>query len=395
MAVIVLWDNIKYYFCQNYHTNLILIFMRTKTIFLQLLALLFLFSVSSCTKDDDEVKGLDPEKAKLEFNNATQEITVEIGEMMSTVSVQSLSFLSGLMDADFQQKMKVVLFQSGKVSLTNFKNSFRFDESGNRKVSEVGDYGIYTYNFETYQFDLTGTSTTLLKLLYPASEEAYGMQQNNAEFLLDNLEYTTINYTEDGYEWEEVVPTKAELSLKVDGNSEMTGSYRSTLSENGIPTSVTANVTTAPYQMQMDLNGSGRNFASNLSVKKNNNLIVGYTTDITYTADMEDVEKISGNYTAAPLKVEGWMNYAAIENHMDNAEETGNYDLAFLNNQLDMKMLHTGLDAKIGDIEFREYTYYGETWPALAIIFSEKEGDFQFLEDFMDEGLYKNRFQRR
>ncbi len=108
---------------------------------------------------------------------------------------------------------------------------------------------------------LTSESSTQLQLNYPANEQAYSMMQNNAVFVLDNLEYTTITYTETWYdEWDEQwvtetyveeVPTNANMSLTVDGNATMSGNYQSELSDNGTPTAISASVMSAPYQYQM------------------------------------------------------------------------------------------------------------------------------------------------
>jgi hypothetical protein len=140
----------------------------------------------------------------------------------------------------------------------------------------------------------------------------------------------------------------------------------------------------------MSFGGTTNNYTSTMSFKQNNAEMMGYSLTMNYTADMTDVEKVTGYYSLAPLKVEGWMMYAAISSYINNIEENGgNYDLGFLNNQLSMQLMHTDLNAKVGDVMFKMYTdvEYDETYPTLAIVYSD--GTYEWLEDIMGSENYK------
>lgn len=381
--------------------------MKTKKILLRIFALYFVFSFISCQDDKEEPKEIAPETAKVELRNASQEINVEMDKMMNTVSMQSLSFLSELMDAGWEKKVHIILFQSGKLHLAKIKDNFRKDATGNRNVSEVGEYGIYDYNFDMDDFVLTSESSTQLQLNYPANEQAYSMMQNNAVFVLDNLEYTTITYTETWYdEWDEQwvtetyveeVPTNANMSLTVDGNATMSGNYQSELSDNGTPTAISASVTSAPYQYQMGLSGSGSNYNSSLSFKEGNTELMGYSIDVTYSADLIDVEKLSGYYNVSPLKVQGSMNVANIETRTELiGYEATAADIDYLNTQHTLELYHSGLDAKLGDIKFMFYVEeeYNEAYAELAVVYSD--GSFDWLYEVIGEnGSFKRVKPRR
>lgn len=91
------------------------------------------------------------------------------------------------------------------------------------------------------------------------------------------------------------------------------------------------------------------------------------------------------------------MNYAAIEERtakiIDNATSA---DIDYLNTQLDMELHHTGLNAKLGDIEFRLYvdTDYDESYPELAVVYSD--GSYEWLYEVIGEfGDFKRMKQRR
>jgi len=381
--------------------------MKTKKVLTRLFVILFVFSFVSCKDNKEEIKEIAPETAKVELRNATQEINLEMSKVMGTPSMQTISYLSGLMDEDWGRKMQKTLFQSGKLHLAKIKDNFRLDASGNRNATEVGDFGIYTYNFDFDGFELTSTSTTQLQLNFPAGEQAHSLQQNNAVFMLGNLEYTSITYTETWWdEWnetwvtdtyEEEVPTNADLSLKVDGISIMSGSYHSELSSDGTPTSVNASVTSAPYQFQMSLNGSGTNYSSSLSFKEGSTELMGYNLDINYSSNLEDVDKLSGNYTVSPLKAQGTMNMANIETRMELiGDEATNGDIDYLNTQLAVVLHHTVLNADLGDIMFKLFVDqdYDESYPELAIVYSD--GSFDWLYAIMGEnGSYKRVKPRR
>lgn len=376
--------------------------MKTRHLAGFLLVATMIFS-PGCEKDkDDKPKEITATEAKTELRNASQSINTDMTEMMDTPAMVSLDFLATLMDnGDWKSNLKNLAFNSGKLHLSKVKSAFRKNVA-DRGVNEVGDYGVYQFNFAIDDFELVQNSTTKLEIIFPADETAYYAQQNNAELLVDNLTYKTITYDEtywDDWEqmwitetYEEVIPLSASVSLKIDGISLLSMTYTATYDDSGFPTSMTANMTMAPYEFTTSFSGSGTNFTTILTFKENGNVVMTYDVALVYTSDMEGVEKLTGSYTVSPLKVQGWINVAAIENHMDEVDENGGtYNLDFLNSQLDMELVHEDLNAKIGDIEFRMFTdpEYNETYPVLAIIYSD--GTYEWMDTIVDDGSLKFR----
>lgn len=376
--------------------------MKTRHLAGFLLVATMIFS-PGCDKDkDDKPKEISATEAKTELRNASQSINTDMTEMMNTPAMVSLDFLATLMDeGDWKSNLKNLAFNSGKLHLSKVKSAFR-KNANERGVNEVGDYGVYRFNFVIDDFELVQSSTTKLEILFPASEAAYYSQQNNAELLVDNLSYKTITYSETYWddwsqtwvteEYEEVIPLSANVRLKIDGSSLLTMTYAATYDNNGFPTSMTSSMTMAPYEFTTSFSGSGTNFNTILSFKMSGNVLMAYDAAVIYTSDMEGVEKFSGSYTISPLKVQGWINVAAIENHMESVEDNGgSYDLNFLNSQLDMELIHVALNAKIGDIEFRMFTdpEYNETYPVLAVIYSD--GTYEWMDTIVDDGSLKFR----
>lgn len=376
--------------------------MKTRHLAGFLLVATMIFS-PGCDKDkDDKPKEISATEAKTELRNASQSINTDMTEMMNTPAMVSLDFLATLMDeGDWKSNLKNLAFNSGKLHLSKVKSAFR-KNANERGVNEVGDYGVYRFNFVIDDFELVQSSTTKLEILFPASEAAYYSQQNNAELLVDNLSYKTITYSETYWddwsqtwvteEYEEVIPLSANVRLKIDGSSLLTMTYAATYDNSGFPTSMSAGMTMAPYEFTTSFSGSGTNFNTILSFKMSGNVLMAYDAAVVYTSDMEGVEKFSGSYTVSPLKVQGWINVAAIENHMESVEDNGgSYDLNFLNSQLDMELIHVALNAKIGDIEFRMFTdpEYNETYPVLAVIYSD--GTYEWMDTIVDDGSLKFR----
>jgi hypothetical protein len=183
----------------------------------------------------------------------------------------------------------------------------------------------------------------------------------------------------------------------VDGNIELSGNYHSVITENGNPTSMNASLTSNPYQFNAAFGGSGTNYTATQSLKEDNKELMGYSLNVTYSADMIDVIKLSGYYSVSPLKVQGSMNYAAIEERTTMMiDDATTADINYLNTQLDMDLYHSVLNTKLGDVEFRLFvdTEYDETYPELAVVYSD--GTYEWLFEVLGEnGSFKKVKQRK
>ncbi len=114
--------------------------------------------------------------------------------------------------------------------------------------------------------------------------------------------------------------------------------------------------------------------------------MMGYSIDVTYSADLIDVEKLSGYYNVSPLKVQGSMNVANIETRTELiGYEATAADIDYLNTQHTLELYHSGLDAKLGDIKFMLYVEeeYNEAYAELAVVYSD--GSFDWLYEVIGE----------
>jgi hypothetical protein len=377
--------------------------MKLQIISKMLLMVFILFALASCDKDKDKVEDLSADEAKVELRNATQQISNNMEQMMTTSTMQSLNFLSLLIDEDLYEKsFKQMLQQPGKIHLGKVKQVFL--PAGAKSVGEIEGFGYYEYDYNMDDFVLVESAEDMLKLVYPTDETAYNSQENNAELLVANIRTVTVIFTEtywdDYYEqwitdtYEEEFPVSLDATQKVDGTTLMTASYVSTLDETGAPTSFNMTMNMLPYSFTTSLTGTGIAYKTVLSFKENNTTLMSHDLSLEYTTNMESVNKVSGNYMVDPLKLEGYMNYDAIDTHMINAEETGNYDLNYLNGQMDLVLIHTGQNAKLGNVQFVMFTdlEYGESYPLLAVVYAD--GTSEWLENILDIEMKYSRLRK-
>ncbi len=353
----------------------------------------------SCKKDKkDSPKELTPEDAKIELNDASQQFDNQIVEIMQTESVQTANFLLELLGIDLEFDLyKNLLEQPGNIHLTKIKNALKAANSTNSS-NELEEYGIYEFDFDSEEFIMVEPTDASIIFYFPADETAYMNMQNNAEIAMTNIQTTIVLYTEEYWDWEleqwvtetyeEEVPTNCKITEKVDGATLATINYNSTITENGFPTAFNVSADVPPYNINTTLNGSGTKFQTQLSFKKNSTSLFSFDLTIEYTSDMENIKKINGNLTPNPLKIEGFINIFAIETHMYEHEFSGDWDIDYLNGQIDLELIQVEKNAKIGDIEYKSYYDY----PALAVVYSD--GTFDWLENVINIG-FKHRRTRK
>ncbi len=192
-----------------------------------------------------------------------------------------------------------------------------------------------------------------------------------------------------GYTTPENYPTNADLKLKINNTLELTGSFDTAYNETGKATSIDASLESCEYYLDMSLSGSGSDYKSTLSFKMGNELKLGYDMKIKYTSDLEDTESIKGTITMSPVEYDCDIKVKAIEEEIDRADENGtDPDVDILNNNLKVDAIQIDQKAKIGTMEFEEYTdpEWGDTELRLVVVY--KDGSSEELKEifpFLDE----------
>jgi|GEM_PF-3110626 len=330
-------------------------------------ALSFMVTVLSCTKDKSSSDQMSADQAKVEIRAGAQLITAELNTLMSLPAVVTLQYLSTLTsNGSLKSAFKAALVKPHNFNARMLKDLLlKTPRTKSSQVDFLNNPGTYQFSFQLNTFELISPSATMIKLIFPANEQAYNNQLLNAEFLADNLQIT------------DSIPTNADLSLMIDQVEVMTGTYISTISNTGVPTSVTLSMLMNPYKLNMTFSGSGLDYTSIMSLKLNNQEILGFNEALRYTADMQTVEKVTGILAAPPLSFNGWLNAQALQIAM--ADSVRKLDVAYLNTQMSMAVFQTVLNQQIGTLAFMLFTDpdTGKKSPSIAVVYSD--GSWEWL----------------
>lgn len=371
--------------------------------------LLFMFFFSSC-----ELLGIDPdafnldfldnlelfgdktleaEDAKVEMEAASSEIGDTKDIMLECTGFSTLNYLMELESG--------TSFKSGAKSALIFDNENLMekvlrvakDKTGLKSTTEDDEdlYGIFEWDFYEEEFVKTGESTSIYRLIYPADETSKMNNMLNAELTIDKLQYVEILSTDEigGYTTPENYPTNADLTLKVNNVKELTGNYDASYNETGKATSIDASLESCEYYLDMSLSGSGTDYTSKLSFKMGNEVKLGYDMKIKYTSDLEDTESLKGTITMSPVKYECDIKVKSLTDEMDRADENEtDPDIDVLNENMKVDVIQIDQKAKIGTVEFEEYTdpEWGDTEIRLVVVY--KDGSSELFTDifpFLDE----------
>lgn len=347
--------------------------MKNKLKLLAAFTLIFSLLFVACKKDKDEFSA---EDAKIELTAASQEIQTSMNEMMATPAVESLDFLMTLMDfeGDWKSSLKSAAKDVETYNLSSINKLLR--ENLNLKIDEIDpeDGGEFTYNFTTGEFDLTNPDLLYLLIIFPADEVAYANEENNGELQIDELEIVEIEYTDEWGTYYEEVLTSLDATLSIDSQVAMSCTYNATLNDEGLPVSASFNMNMSPYQMTLTQTGSGVNYTSTASLKMGNDVLMSYNLTMKYTASQDDIDEVSGNFQVTPLRFEGEIDAAALNNCSEN-------DIDCMNNSLDVELIHTEENKVIGNIEFRMFydEYWDEEYPEPVVVYSDGTWEWLYI----------------
>lgn len=348
--------------------------------------------------DKKAATSLTTEDAKVEMRSANQDLTTQKEEISKSTGFSALLYLMELMEMEDDYELKSAKLNTSvykkRLSYSNVFNYFR-DKNSLKSVTvleEEGMYGVYKFNFNTSSFDLIEESNTKLQYIYPSDDAALYSKNNNADLLVNNLEFTEVTSYEDVYDYStnsyvkeettESLPVEAKITLKIDGKVELTSNFSASYSKGGMPVSMECDMKSGDYSMSVVQ--KEKTTGSNAKVKfiEGGETLIDSDMNITYNSDKSAVKKYEGFVIVSPLKFEGTVNAEAIEKHTEEYQESGTEpDLDFLNKQLDVEVFQYEDNAKIGYLAY--YMYYdaeeGESVPALAIVY--EDGTYEWLDE--------------
>ncbi len=340
---------------------------------------LLMLPFTACEKDES----FDAEDAKQELIKATEEIQMNMFMMMATPQMEALTQLMALMDMDFDVGLKstfrAIAKDPGIIATPGINRVMDISRqlSAEKSLKDI-DGGVFQYNFATGDFDLIDEAS-YLEYNFPADEQAMANQQLNGRLLIDNLVMSSVVI--DGES--EIVPTSVDITLFIDNEQVMTVTFAMVIGPDGVPTGASMDMSMPPYTMSMSYTGSGTNYNMKMDMRVDGSKMLDIDLDIRYTsADMDDVERISGKAEMTPLEISGTVFPMALDECYD-----ANDEIACMNNNIDLELRHTGENKRIGHLEFRMYhdPHWDDYYPELVVVYDD--GTYDFLFELFDVDL--------
>ncbi len=333
-------------------------------------------------------KDLSAEDAKIELRAAGDDISYNLGMMMESPPMVALSTFGELSGLEISLKsepgpdqarqgrfLSAILASPANPPLPGVKQLVAIARHATaEKATSLQESGVFQYNFNTGYFDLVNGNVSYLEYRFPDNDSAYAARQNNCVLRIEDLVVVTV---EDEWGDEEEVPTRFDAYMTIDGEEVMDATYRLTLNNAGMPVSTSIQMNMDPYSMDLNFSGSNRDYSLVMSLKLDDSILLSTDLDIRYTADQEEVESLDGVVEVSPLKFDGEIFPLAIEECYE--EE------ACMNDNIDVEVIQTELNKRIGILEFRMYydPYWEEEYLDLAIVY--EDGTYEFLNEVFGE----------
>ncbi len=355
--------------------------MKKQIILATLISSFSLLLFMSC-EDDNDNDLLSPEEAKTEIRNTDESIATHINDMQNSKAVLTMEFFSELVnerqidlksfaEATIKKTPKQFFTKPGYFSSSLIK-SHKADD-----IDPTEDTGIYEYDFDKNEFVLIENYVDYLKFIFPADQEAFNKEENNAELRID--EFIVIKDNDDE------IPIKIILKLTVDEEKLVSLDYNMQLGERyHMPVSGSAELVMPPYNIEVALSGTEPDFESSMNWSIDNTTLANYYLELTVDLEKETPELIDGNMQFVPIKFDGNVHALNIEEHIEDAENgNGDIDIDYLNEQLDIEVIHTDYNQVIGHLNFS--VVFEEDEPVLLITIVYQDDSWEYINEAMPE----------
>jgi hypothetical protein len=341
-------------------------------------------------------KEITADEAKVEIRAANQEMMTTKSAMLNASGFSTLHYFYELTTGESLKsaQIKPRSFINRHTTLTNVLNVFRKNNKfKSAKLEDDSNYGIFKYNFDMGEFELAEESNSVVEFHFPANETAKMNRQLNAVISITNLEFGEVTSEEEVYDWEtnsyymekttEEIPVKADVALTENGTKTFTGDYTAQYTSEGFPTLMNMYAEAGEYSIEMKFSGTNIDYTTSFSEKIGSEEVMGYSFNVKYTSDMNDVETISGHYTMAPLKFEGDVQVANIQNEMDLGESSETIDLALVNSYMNVDVLQSDKNVKIGKVEFKKIDNPDEHVTDIQLVIVYSDGSYELAQDVL------------
>ena len=342
----------------------------------------FMFTACPFLNEDDF---LPSDEARLELRAASKELDERMLEFMQAHPVKSAMFLMDLIsesEPDVSQALDHTELE-GYTPETLYNlllETMGLIKKGNRTLKK----GIFRFNFNTRSFDQINLQVNYLEYIFPANESILSDQLLNAALTLRDLEYIEVARDESAGLGTKTTLflTRVNASMYIDNQTVMTFSYQAEFNPDGLPTAINYLLKSGGYEIKLVLQGSGQNISVDMSYKSEGKTLVTYALKTRYTPGNRDIQLVSGQYTAFPIRFDGEMLPEASMLCSDA-------DLSCFNRTINITVRHNRLKKKIGTLAYRMHydTGRNEEVPVLHIIYEDGSADVFYA--LFDMGLYE------
>ncbi len=357
---------------------------------------MFMLLFAACSDDDtDKITTMPADEAKQEIRDASQDIESNINQMAETPGAKTFDYFFELLGedpVDFKSitKQSIKASSTGVISETEYFAPKTLDfskEGGIDDIDPEEDTGIWVYDYTEYDFVLDDPDVNYLEFRYPADQEAFDNENNNASLFIYRYESIIIN--EGDVDYEEVILSALELELTVDNTTLLSVDFELELDQNDEPTYISLDITMAPYNFNLSFSRTGPSsdttISASMSLSFNNDLLFGFSLNATGDMDKDAPDIVSGYIQATPIKFDGSVYMLDIENHVEGIEDPNELDIDYLNSKIDIDVIHTELNRKLGHIEVFMGIVDDVPMEEPDFIIVYQDGSWEFLHEAMPE----------
>lgn len=294
----------------------------------------------------EQVEELTIAEAEILLTEDANSLTTDLQDMENTVGVKALTYLESLMnplDVNYDITSKIVHL-SNPTKLNTLKVEKYFE-------GEDVEFGTYTWNFTSLDWDFINTPTDKLIIEFP-SDETMGL--NNANI--------TLQYTETII-GEELLPNMLIASLTINDVKEMGIELNLSFYSNSYPESATLLVLNNPFEINASYsltdNTTSYLHAISMEIANNSEVLIGFDFNIAVIGDIFNEEQqaiptnLDGYFQLKRFKIDGVADIQTLFVSMI-ANPEGIPSAEALNEAINFDLFYEPTAMKLGDIVFTD-----------------------------------------
>jgi len=398
-----------------------------KNLFLLAGAVTMLFALNSCKTETDV---LDLDKT-LKFSKLTVE---EQKQSIEQNGIALVDKMDGMQDTKAMIAMEAFITNANgsqefvkpfsQLRANLLKNDGKALETFNQQMRVVavsGDenWGIWTWNFMTKDFDFTAGTKNTLTYLFPATENA---TTNTGELKMIYVESSVVAPDTDPVMY---MPSSISVVMKVSGVEAMKADFAGTYNADATPTSITQTLAIDKYNWSFKFTNNAKDATASYGFKYDNEVLFNFELGAagTLTADaLQASEGPQDVFTSGAVNLQvmniailgGFKDFKSFADEMDAIDGQKDSDktraekqVVAINKYLKMYGYFVKENQKFADVEFyvveKTETYQNWVWNPTTqdydiVNVSETYYDFQprlvlsdgskqDMEDFMSTGF--------